>query len=266
MAASICLSPLLWVYRHALVQIPVQIWGLILLTGFCQSIYFIGLAGAYRHGQLSIAYPLARSLPVFIVTLISVVFKLGSPISWAGYIGILLIVCGCLLIPLQTYSAFKLRSYLNLYCFLALMAACGTAGYTLIDNEALRQIRSLPGLAFNAVETALLYMVLETLLTTLVLSIYVLSSPEQRTLFGNLRRTSWRSAAVTGIIINLTYGLVLIAMAYVTNISYLAAFRELSIPIGAFLGISLQKEPAFKPKLVGIGIVMAGLLLVGLTS
>jgi uncharacterized membrane protein len=59
--------------------------------------------------------------------------------------------------------------------------------------------------------------------------------------------------------------LVLVAMAYVTNISYLAAFRELSIPIGAFLGITLQKEPAFKPKMLGIGLVLAGLILVGLT-
>ena len=44
-----------------------------------------------------------------------------------------------------------------------------------------------------------------------------------------------------------TYGLVLASMAHVTNVSYAAAFRQLSIPLGAFLGIWLQKEPSPPP-------------------
>ena len=69
---------------------------------------------------------------------------------------------------------------------------------------------------------------------------------------------------VTGVVIMATYGLVLASMAYVTNVSYVAAFRQLSIPIGAILGITLLHEPRYLPKLIGIGIVCIGLILVGI--
>jgi uncharacterized membrane protein len=68
----------------------------------------------------------------------------------------------------------------------------------------------------------------------------------------------------TGIVIMATYGLVLAAMAYVANVSYVAAFRQLSIPIGAVLGLTIQQEPRYLPKLMGIGIVTVGLVLVGI--
>jgi drug/metabolite transporter (DMT)-like permease len=239
---------------------------LLILTDACQTIYFIGLAGAYRHGQLSIAYPLARSLPVLIVTILSVIFQFGSPISAQGYAGIFFVVVGCLLIPIQSFTNIKPENYLNLSCALALLAACGTAGYTIIDNEALRQLRETPAITINAIEIAVLYMVLETALTALILGLYVLASKPERQNFRDLHPATWRYAAVTGVIINLTYGMVLAAMAFVTNVSYLAAFRELSIPLGALLGITLQKEPAPRPKIIGVGVVLAGLLLVGLSS
>ena len=38
-------------------------------------------------------------------------------------------------------------------------------------------------------------------------------------------------------IITGAYGLVLAAMAYVPNVSYVAAFRQMSIPLGAILGV-----------------------------
>jgi drug/metabolite transporter (DMT)-like permease len=265
LAATICLSPILLLYIGKIPFIPVQVWGMLLLTGICQSIYFWGLASAYRNGQLSIAYPLARSLPILIVTFISVIFSMGSPISVTGYLGIFLVVLGCLFIPLQSFRSVRLGSYLNLYCGMALVAACGTAVYTLIDNEALQTLRSLPEIGLNPVEMAILYMVLETAITAIVLGFFVLISPAERQLFQEIQSTTWRYAAVTGVIINITYALVLVAMAFVTNVSYVAAFRELSIPIGAILGISLQKEPPYRPKMIGVGIVLAGLLLVGLT-
>ena len=71
------------------------------------------------------------------------------------------------------------------------------------------------------------------------------------------------SGVMTGVVILTTYGLVLASMAYVTNVSYVAAFRQLSIPIGAVLGFTLQQEPRYLPKLMGIGIVTVGLVLVG---
>ena len=70
------------------------------------------------------------------------------------------------------------------------------------------------------------------------------------------------SALITGVVIMATYGLFLASMAYASNVSYVAAFRQLSIPIGAFLGLTLLGEPRYRPKLIGIGVVTLGLLLV----
>jgi hypothetical protein len=43
----------------------------------------------------------------------------------------------------------------------------------------------------------------------------------------------------------LAYSLVLIAMSFAKNISYVVAFRQLGIPIGAILGMVILKEPMY---------------------
>ncbi len=72
-----------------------------------------------------------------------------------------------------------------------------------------------------------------------------------------------RSAALTGIGIYVTYGLVLASMNFVSNVSYVAAFRQLSIPIGALLGMAFLKEPPYRPKIIGLAVIFAGLVLAG---
>ena len=73
-----------------------------------------------------------------------------------------------------------------------------------------------------------------------------------------------KTPLLVGIFIFGSYGLVLSAMAFVKDISYLAAFRQLSIPIGAFLGITFLNEPKYSTRIIGVLIIMAGLILVGL--
>jgi len=51
-------------------------------------------------------------------------------------------------------------------------------------------------------------------------------------------------------------------MGFVKNISYVVAFRQLSIPLGALMGIIVLREPRFPPKLVGVAVLCAGLALV----
>ncbi len=73
-------------------------------------------------------------------------------------------------------------------------------------------------------------------------------------------------AMITGLLIMGTYGLVLTAMAYASNVSYIAAFRQLSIPLGAILGILVQKEPSYPTKLASVGIIFTGLILIALAA
>ncbi len=261
---ALVLAPLILYHRRSLALVPGSVWGLLVATGACQALYYIALAGAYRYGQLSVAYPLARSLPAMLVALVTALLGLGAPINVMGIAGITLVVIGCLCIPLESFRNVRLSSYLNPCCGLALLAACGTTGYTIIDSEALARLRALPNLDLSAATLALFFMELEFFTTCIWLGLYVTTSPGERKTFTALWQSGLGSAAVTGLMIGGTYGLVLIAMGFVTNVSYLAAFRELSIPLGALLGVTFQKEPAPLPKIVGIGVVLIGLLLVGL--
>ena len=44
--------------------------------------------------------------------------------------------------------------------------------------------------------------------------------------------------------------------------SYIVAFRQLSVPIGAAVGVLVLREPLHRPKIIGIAVVTIGLVLV----
>lgn len=265
-AAAVAISPVLLIYRATLPLIPAGVWGLVVATGVAQTIYFLGLAGAYRNGDISLAYPLARAIPVLLVVGVSFLLGQGEAITPLGLAGMILIAAGCVILPLPAFGGMQFRRYFNLVYLMAVIAAIGTTGYTVIDDQALSQLRLSAAIALSKTEVTLLYVALQTISTALMLGIAVLLYPPERRLLRAFLgdRAFVRAAALTGLIIMATYGLVLAAMAYVTNVSYVAAFRQLSIPIGAVLGITLQGEPRYRPKLVGVGIVSVGLVLVGL--
>jgi drug/metabolite transporter (DMT)-like permease len=260
--ASVVLIPLLLIFRDGLTAIPISVWGLILATGTAQALYYIFLAGAYRTGDLSHAYPLARSLPVVLVALVSLALGRGSQIHPLAYAGFAAVTAGCILLPLPKFSDIHLRQYRHKWVLFALLAAACITSYTLLDDQSLRILRSLPEPSLTNLDWSLLFLELETISLTIFLAGMLLAySPERRVLF-QADGSAWRYAGFMGLVITATYGLVLLAMGYVSNVSYVSAFRQLSIPIGAALGMLVRKEAAYPPKLVGIGIVVIGLILV----
>jgi drug/metabolite transporter (DMT)-like permease len=263
--AALCFSPLLLLYRAAFVSIPMRVWGWLVLTSLFEVIYFVGLSGAYRHGDMSVAYPLARALPVILVAIITAILSLGKPLSLVGVVGILAVVLGCLILPQRNLGKVQLRDYLTGCCLLAVVAAIGTTGYTLVDNQALFDLRSSPGIGLSPVEIAFFYLALESVIITLCMGGYVLLSGTERAALSYTWRSGRTIAFITGLLIISTYGLVLASMAYASNVSYIAAFRQLSIPLGASMGILIQKEPAYQNKIAGIGIIFSGLVLIALT-
>jgi drug/metabolite transporter (DMT)-like permease len=259
--AALGVLPIPFLYRSSLPLLPISLWGLVAFTGIFQTIYYLGLAGAYRHGDISMAYPLLRALPVILVTVLSALLQVGKPLSTLGVVGIALIVMGCLILPLPSVRRLQWKIYLQSSYLMALIAALGTCGYTMIDNQALGILRSQP--QFPIGSATLLFIALQTIATTLVLGIYIMVLPAERAQVRSTWKNGWGKAALTGFLITGTYGLVLLAMNYANNVSYIAAFRQLSIPLAAVLGFVVQKEPATQPKLVGIVLVFSGLMIIG---
>jgi drug/metabolite transporter (DMT)-like permease len=261
--AALLLSPLLIVYRQSVQIIPASVWALLLATGLFQTIYFTGLAQAYRRGDMSLAYPLARAVPVVLVALLNLGLGKGDQIGNWGMAGMALVTVGCLILPLPHFGQFRLQNYLTACGLFALVAAIGTTGYTLIDDTALRLLRTHPSLGLGNTQITLVFITLEATSISLIMGTYTLWRKSERQVLKEIWRKDRYYAAVTGLIILATYSLVLAAMAYVRNVSYVAAFRQFSIPLGAILGMTIQHEPRFPPKMMGIAIVSVGLMLVG---
>lgn len=265
-SAALVTLPLLVALRAGLRAVTPAIWGLVLATGVAQAVYFSGLAGAYRHGDISLAYPLARALPVLGVAAVSLLLGRAAQIAPPGLAGMLLISVGCIILPLPTFRRVRLRDYRGAVYRLAALAAAGTTAYTLIDDAALRRLRATGAPTLDTTGSTLLFIALQAISTAIMLGIVTLGRAHERQRLAALlaERRLWHSAALAGVIIMATYGLVLAAMGYVRDVSYVAAFRQLSIPIGALLGLTLQGEPRQRPKLAGIALISAGLLLVAL--
>jgi drug/metabolite transporter (DMT)-like permease len=203
-------------------------------------------------------------MPVVFVAFISLLLGRGDQIGGLAYAGFIIVTTGCLFLPLSRFSEIRLKNYRQSWILFALLAALCISGYTLMDDQALRMLRSLPGTDLSNLGWSLLFVELEAISITVFLAVFL-------SIFTNYRREmirpgsgGWRMALLMGAIITGTYTLVLLAMAYVSNVSYVIAFRQLSIPIGAMLGILVRKESTTTPKILGITLVFIGLVLAAL--
>ena len=86
-AALVALPVMLWVGLPQRAVWPFMLASLIVHTG-----YYFMLAGAYRHGELGLTYPIMRGFAPLLVALASGVFigELPSTVSWFGVMGITL--------------------------------------------------------------------------------------------------------------------------------------------------------------------------------
>ncbi len=256
--------PFLIFGRYQVHQILVQFWPLILITGFFQALYFSGLAYAYKTGELSVAYPLARSMPSLLVTIVVLLSGHGETIETPVLFGVAFIVLGSFLLPLESFKDFTLQRYKSVAVAAALVAAAGTTGYSLVDDYTLALIRG--GRSANLNDSALIavyYITLQGLTTVFWQGLAVILNKKERQLF-MLKAVHPFSSVIKGAGIFLTYSLVLISMGYVTNVSYVVAFRQLSIPIGLVFGILFLKERTCGPKITAVILLFTGVVLVGL--
>ena len=259
-----CILPLLFVYRDLIYFIPPSVWIFMLISGFFLAVYLAALAGAYRIGDISIAYPLIRSLPVIFVFIATLILGKGHEVSGLLIAGLILIAAGCIVLPLKSFGDFQIKAYHNLCCFLAILSALGVAGYTIVDDEALKQLRDSANMPLNPVTGTLVYMVLEGISCSIWQAVFVFCNAREKKNISAVFKSGKSAAAITGIGIYLTWGMVLVSMNYVMNVSYVAAFRQLSIPLSAIIGMTLLKEPRHLPKKAGIAAIFVGLVLAGI--
>ncbi len=263
LTGAFLLSPFLLFYVNTILHdFPARIWVFLLASGFFLALYYIALAAAYRASDMSVAYPLARSSPVIVVTAVTLMLGRGDQISAMCVAGIILIVGGCFLIPLKRLGDFRLKNYFSPTCGLALLAAVGTSGYSIVDDEALRLLRTQA--TIGNPQTTLVYAGLLAWSTSVWLLLFVMLRRSGRSSLNQLPRAKKRYAVFAGFAIYFAYVLVLISLAFVDNVSYVVGFRQLSVPLGALLGVLVLKEVPHGPKLAGVAVMSVGLILVAI--
>jgi drug/metabolite transporter (DMT)-like permease len=258
LGAVVCL-PWIVTYGSTVFRIPGPVWAFIGVTGLFQAIYLSSLAAAYRHGDLSTAYPIARSLPVVLVPLAALGLGRGEHLSILFFAGAVLVLAGGILVPMKGSLHFNNRTLQSRAFIMAVCAAIGTAGYSLIDDQALRLLRAALSGGRSSLPLTMIYLFFEALCCSAWL--FLVSFTERRKTANGI---PLGTAALAGVGMYLAYALVLLAMAHAREVSYIVAFRQISILAGAVMGVVILKEPAHRAKLAGIGLLFAGLTMVSM--
>ena len=219
--------------------------------------YAIGLFRAYRRQDISVAYPLVRALPVLMVAAVTAIFRLGAEPGVLAWIGFVIVAAGCVILPQKQLSIADFRGFLKAVSGPILLAAIGTTGYTVLDSIATKamQAHSASG---KVLTLCVFFWMMQTAITAGLAVIVATSRGERLEVLRNLR-SPW--AALSGIFSALAYLLVLAAMGMVTNVSFLQAFRQMSLPLGVAAGVVFLHERPTPAKLVGITLIVAGLIL-----
>ncbi len=140
----------------------------------------------------------------------------------------------------------------------ALVAALGTAGYSIIDKEALAIIEQTVGSQMPASYSAVLYLGIQFWAMCIPLAIWYLLTG-QRAPFVEAWRIRY-TATLAGLMMGGTYSLVLYAMTLTENVSFIVALRQTSIVFGLFMGIAFLGERWYVTRLLGVSAIVAGLV------
>ncbi|MBN1808888.1 MAG: EamA family transporter [Planctomycetes bacterium] len=242
----------LWGVHEGLMQ---GLWPFVAGSGLALAVYFAALGLAYEHGDMSVVYPLIRAVPVVIIAGVEH-FSGKESISPPALFGMLLVTVGCLALGMDQGRKADSRPGRKFSVFgMAVMAAAvlATVAFSLIDKAGMS--RAGGGAA------AFVYAYWEFVFTAAFLLPPALISASERANFRELK--TQKTAVIAFTVLNLlTYGLVLWGMQS-CKISYLVAFRQLSIVVGVILAGLILKEARFRRRLLLSLAILAGIILVG---
>jgi drug/metabolite transporter (DMT)-like permease len=111
--------------------VPPQVWALAGASAVAELLYFIFLSAAYRRGDLSAVYPIARGTAPLIAVAIGLV-ALGERLQPVGYAGIALLIGGIWLVRRPTGSGSAVG--------FALLTGIAIATYSAIDRVGVQAV------------------------------------------------------------------------------------------------------------------------------
>ncbi len=235
-------------------EIPPSVWWLILATGVVHATYAFALAAAYKSGDISLVYPIARSAPAVIPFF--AVWLLGEHLSPGGIAGIAVAVVAVWIV--NTGGRIRWSAFMAPGAAFAYLTLGTVVAYSLIDKRAMAV---LDGAAWTgAAPRALGYMVVGEAVASLLYLGMMLPRISREKLGAAFSAEKLRAGLSTALEI-LSYAIIL--YVYQSEpVSYVVAVRQTSVIIAVLLGTLVLREPFGRPRLIGAaGLVLAVFLI-----
>jgi drug/metabolite transporter (DMT)-like permease len=226
---------------------PLASWPWVLASVVLHLAYYIGLTEAYRTGDMSQVYPIARGSAPLMTALISTTV-IGEKLSLVGWIGILALVSGVFLL-----SARGGRDLVRIdrravgFAFFTAVTICG---YSLVDGVGAR-ISGNP----HAYAAALF------VCDGGCMAVFALLRRGQSIVID--ARGYWKIGLLGGALSVFSYWIAIWAMT-VAPIAIVAALRETSVLFGAVIAVTILKEPLRAARVIAALMIVCGLALIRL--
>jgi phosphonate utilization associated putative membrane protein len=217
-----------------------QVWPYIGTSLLVHVAYYFALAGAYRHGDLGLAYPLMRGTAPVLVALSSFVVlgEVLTPLAWMGVLGVsaglLCLGAGGAVLRQKKALAFARSN------------AVLIAIYTVVDAKGAR-------LSGHVLQYAALLFALDGWPFALLVLWH------RKGAVMPYVRGRWRLAACGAGASLASYSIALWAMT-VAPVALIAALRETSVLFAALLGAWLLKEPWTRMRVFGTVFILMGVI------
>ncbi|HYI95361.1 MAG TPA: EamA family transporter [Bryobacteraceae bacterium] len=241
-AEAIILGPLLFTGIGTDPTRLTELWRLPVVGAALVFLNYVFLTAAYRRGELSLVYPISRGAILMFLPPLALL-TIGETITALGWVAIGLIVIG--IGSVQVPGA--IRGTATIY---ALVAAFTAACYTIWDKQAVQALTPLTYFSAYTVLVGFAYLFILVRTTSMdsALAVWRLE----------------RGVIVQVAILNIgSYMLTLMALRS-GHASYVIALRQLSIAVGAILGWRLLGEALSPMRQLGVGLVVAGCVLLAL--
>ena len=220
----------------------VHLWPIV-ASAAIHTAYFILLDRGYRHGDLSVVYPLARATGP-ILTIAAAILALGERPGALALAGAALVIVGAYLLtgnPLRLFSRDRPKG-----AGFAVLTGCSIALYTVVDKIAVSYYL-IPPIVFDWACLALR-----------VFMLWPIAAWGKPDALGDSWRVDRRWIVLVAILSPLAYILVLTAMVF-TPVSYVAPAREISILFAALMGTHFLKEADATRRLVAAAFIVVGI-------
>ncbi|HET7679559.1 MAG TPA: DMT family transporter [Xanthobacteraceae bacterium] len=226
---------------------PVVSWPWLVASIILHLAYYYGLTEAYRTGDLSQVYPIARGAAPLMTALISTT-ALGEDIGLFGWLGVLSLVAGVFLLSIR--GGRDLTRIDRRAVGFAFFTAVTICGYSLTDGIGAR-------VSGNAHAYAALLFVLDGS----CMAAFALWRRGQSIL--TEARIYWKTGLFGGALSVTSYWIAIWAMT-VAPIAIVAALRETSVLFAAVISVVILKEQLRPARVVAALMIVLGLALIRL--